>query len=329
MDSIGESFQVTTELGAVRHEQTTGCEGGDPLLSIVMAVHDGADYLPAAIDSILNQTFSQFEFLIVDDGSDSATKEILSQISDSRVQIITQSQQGLTRSLNTGLAKARGKYIARMDADDVAFPDRLERQFQYLEANPDVVALGTNVVYIDRDNRSLFMRRLPVNHDEIIKCQLSDWGGFLVHPSVMMRSQSVREIGGYDDSFRYAQDYDLWFRLADTGKLANLSSPLLYYRIHGKGLTQSRQNEQAQCREAILNRELAKRGYPTSIPLPDPYRIRINDARWMLKASARDGYVGTCLKSSARVIRSSIRDLALCPWLIGKCMFHSVFKTKL
>ncbi|HEU4588074.1 MAG TPA: glycosyltransferase [Gemmatimonadales bacterium] len=203
-----------------------------PRVSVVMPVHNGARYLERAIESILAQTFTDFEFVIVDDGSTDATPELLRryQAADRRVRVHRQPQAGLAVSLNRGCSVARGTYLARMDADDIAFRERFARQVEFLDRHPAVAVVGTAVVRIDAAGREIKQSGGPTSHEEIVRA-LRQYTCF-THPSVMLRAAALAAVGGYRNAYAPAEDYDLWLRLSERYELANLPEPLLYYRVH-------------------------------------------------------------------------------------------------
>jgi glycosyltransferase involved in cell wall biosynthesis len=203
-----------------------------PRVSVVMAVRNGAPYPEQAVDSILTQTFTDFEFVLIDDGSTDSTPEVLQryQAADPRVQVHHQENVGLTPSLNRGCARARGVYLARMDADDIAFRERLERQVEFLDRHPAVALLGSSVVRIDESSREIKLSACPTSHAEIVRA-LTEYNCF-THPTVMLRKDMLVAVGGYREAYRHAQDYDLWLRLAERYELGNLADPLLYYRVY-------------------------------------------------------------------------------------------------
>ena len=209
-----------------------------PSISVIMGVHNGAKYLRGAIDSILNQAFADFEFLIVNDASTDESTSILSSYADQRIKIINNSENlGLTKSLNKGLAIAQGEYIARMDADDISLPERFEVQKKFLDESPKIAVVGSATIIID-DNNKESGSKTPVTDPDLLKfyVQLKNQ---LTHSSVMFRKNVILEIGGYDESVKYAQDYDLWSRLLHKKiMLSNIEKPLLKYRFHQKSITQ-------------------------------------------------------------------------------------------
>jgi len=195
-----------------------------------MSVHNGSAYLHDAIESILDQTFDDFEFLIIDDASTDNSIEVIKSFRDQRIKIITNENNiGLTRSLNKGLGSARGKYIARMDADDISLPQRFEKQVQFLDSHPETGICGTWVQTTERSSELIW--KYPIDNDNI-KCSLIFESAF-AHPSVMMRRQVLADYNlTYSENFYYAQDYDLWVRCACHTGLANLSEVLLLLRQH-------------------------------------------------------------------------------------------------
>lgn len=224
-----------------------------PLISVLMAVRDGEQWLGEAIDSILSQTLADFEFLIIDDGSVDRTGALIALYHDRRISLLRNDRpQGLSRSLNLGLQRARGKYVARMDSDDVSLPQRLERQVAFLEEHPDVAACGSWIGTFGAADETW---RYPHGHEEI-RCQLL-FSAVLAHPTVMFRRESLLTSGLiYDESFPKAQDYDLWCRLADQGRLANLGEVLLRYRLHDRQASQSEMEIQNACADRVRSRQL-------------------------------------------------------------------------
>ena len=207
----------------------------DPLVTVLMAVHNGADYVEAAVESILRQSFADFEFLIVDDASTDDTPPRLARFTDPRIRRVrNETNLGLARSLNRGLALARGVLIARQDADDVSHASRLGEQVAFLEREPGVAVLGTQVRYIDARDRTVSAAPWPKSTSALaIRWQLLFDGPF-VHASVMFRRDIVwTELGGYDESFATSQDFELWSRVGAGGHaMRNLSATLVDFRIH-------------------------------------------------------------------------------------------------
>ncbi|MFE3869511.1 glycosyltransferase family 2 protein [Flavobacterium sp. LS2P90] len=211
-----------------------------PKITVLLPVYNCELYVQTAVESILNQTYTDFEFLIIDDASTDATVALIKKLEDSRIQLIEKPiNSGYTNSLNYGLQMAKGKYIARMDGDDISFPERFAKQIAYLETHPEVVVCGTTYKIIG-NNKPI---TLPENH-EAIKLGLL-WGNCISHPSVMIRKKILDEYSiKYDTSKEPAEDYDMWVRLLAVGKLHNLQEVLLEYRLYGNQVSRKRAEEQ-------------------------------------------------------------------------------------
>lgn len=214
-----------------------------PAVTVLLSVYNDRAYLPAAVDSILAQSFGDFELLIVDDGSTDGTAEYLAALADSRVRVLRNQQNaGLTRSLNRGLDAAAGRYVARMDADDLAGPERLERQVEFLDAYKAVGIVGSGRRLIDEAGRTIAdARAVPDDVGIRRKCLL---GNPFAHPTVMLRRDVLDAHGlRYDPAFRTAQDYELWTRLLCHTRGANVDEPLVRYRLRD-GVSRTNRAEQ-------------------------------------------------------------------------------------
>ena len=202
-------------------------------LSVVMAVYNQAETLNSAVKSILEQSFADFELVIVDDHSTDETPRLLSEWrqKDKRIKVISNSRHlGLTKSLNLGLKQVKTKLIARMDADDIALPERLKRQRDYLLSHPKIGLLGTAVRLIDETGKFLKVKQLPASPEKLRQSILSACP--FVHPTWMFRKSVLVEVGDYNEAFPYAQDYDLALRITARFSCANLLDPLLSYRVN-------------------------------------------------------------------------------------------------
>lgn len=208
-----------------------------------MPVRDGERFVAAAVDSVRTQTLPDLELLVIDDGSADATAAIITDIAghDPRVRLLRQPRDGLVAALNRGLAEAGAPLIARLDADDIALPDRLARQCEFMAAHPEVVLLGGWATVIDEHGaaRGKEMRPSP----DGIRATLARKSPF-IHPTVMFRSDAARQVGGYRAAFEAGEDYDFWLRLADSGEIAILPEVLIRYREHGGSVTRTRQLRQ-------------------------------------------------------------------------------------
>lgn len=203
----------------------------NPKISVIMSVYNGEKYLREAIESILNQTFTDFEFIIVNDGSTDGSLEIIQSYDDKRIKIINNEKNiGLTKSLNKALKVARGEYIARQDADDVSLPNRFEKQIKYLEKHPEVALLGTSVYLIDEKGKIIGKRMALAKPTFKELCK----GNRFSHGSVMFEKAVITELGGYNELLRYVQDYELWLRIAKSYEIRNLTQVLYKWRFHSK-----------------------------------------------------------------------------------------------
>ena len=222
-------------------------------ISIVMSVyindnrndyHELCLYLKQSIDSILRQTFTDFEFIIVNDGSSDSVKKLLDNFcqSDKRIKLFHQENKGLISSLNFGIEKSQGKYIARMDADDISLPERLEHQYRFMEDNTDVALLGSGIHYIDGNGKIFDTFYYPTSDIEL-KENLP-YSNYFAHSSVMMRTETVRILGGYSQVYLHAEDYDLWLRFSEVSSIANLPHTFVQYRVHNSNISSKNIHEQ-------------------------------------------------------------------------------------
>jgi glycosyltransferase involved in cell wall biosynthesis len=210
-----------------------GKGGPMPRVSVVLPVHNGEDQLQAAVESILAQTLDDLELIVIDDGSTDRTPALLQQFAerDPRVRVCRQDHGGIVAALNRGAGLARAAYLARMDADDIAVPDRLAKQAAFLDANPDIAMVGGSVEYILGEGRRARLRSLPTAPAEIAE-RLRAGKHCFVHPTVTMRTEALQQVGGYRTAFEGAEDADLWLRLAEQFRLANLPDVVLAKRVH-------------------------------------------------------------------------------------------------
>lgn len=207
-----------------------------PAITVAMSVHNGEPFLGEAIESVLAQTFGDFEFLVLDDGSTDESRSTIARIArrDARIRPIFRENRGLIASLNQLLSEARAPLIARMDADDICRPQRFERQLAFLAGHPDHGVVGSWSEDIDAQGRSIQSEaregeEQPVTHDAFV-ASIESGGPLLCHPSVIYRADVVRAVGGYHVAFRHCEDLDLWLRLTTRTRIASLPERLLRYR---------------------------------------------------------------------------------------------------
>jgi glycosyltransferase involved in cell wall biosynthesis len=250
-----------------------------PRLSVIMPVRDAQRHLAEAVESVLRQRFADFEFLVWDDGSTDASLAMLRRFAerDPRVKVASGPPRGYAEALNDLLARAAGEYVARMDADDVCLPDRFARQVEFLDRNPDVMCVGTATDRIDARGRWIG-RRVPPQDDAAIQQELLSGHNPIVHPSVLMRADAARAVGGYAVDLMPAEDLDLWLRLGERGRLANLSEVLFRYRMHPDSVSERSQAAQLANKRLAAERAWQRRGLPArELHLP-PWRA-LDDRR--------------------------------------------------
>ena len=211
-------------------------------LSVIMAVHNEEKFLRQAIMSILDQSFKEFEFIIVDDASSDTSPEIIRSIADEDKRIIALKNPhriGLTKSLNKALKLANGQLIARQDGDDISSLHRFKFQIETIKKDPNLAVIGTSYHVIDEQNRRIKTRSLPRIPNLLKRNQLA-------HGSVVMVKRVIQQLGGYNESFKYAQDYELWLRITRLThfKIRNLTQPLYYLRMQRKSVGYSKAFEQ-------------------------------------------------------------------------------------
>lgn len=224
-------------------------------ITVLMSVYNGEKFLRPAIDSILSQTYKDFEFVIYDDCSTDGTAEIIKSYKDSRIIYHHNEQnQGLTKNLADGFARAQTEYVARMDADDIAYPERLETQLRWMDAHPDISISGSSVSYFYETPGDMGIALQPAD-DETIKVLL--FTSFtLMHPSIIIRKADLDRNGlNYDSKFRYSQDHALYLKCIKYGlKFGNITTPLLYMRAHNGSISRALHGPQQECsRRARLN----------------------------------------------------------------------------
>ena len=237
-----------------------------PPVSVIMAVHNGAQYVAEAIESVLCQTHQGFEFIVVDDGSTDATSKILAEYvaRDGRIEVISQVNTDQPESLNRALAAASNDWVAVLDADDVCMPHRLDAQLRMIQQEPSIRVLGASAVLIDSNGEIRGIRHHPPNSVSEYRKMVRENDVFRVaHPSVIMHRPTILALGGYDPSFGPAADAELWSRVSDDHVIVNLPEPVIYYRIHSDSMSVRRFGEQQRkFRWLRARQEARRRGLP-------------------------------------------------------------------
>lgn len=234
----------------------TKCSDCNPEVSVLLPVYNSASYLRESIESILNQSFKKFELLIICEPCTDVSVEIINSYNDYRIVYIQNNVRlGLVNSLNKGIELARGKYIARMDADDISLPERLARQVVFLENHPEIGVLGTGFQIIDSCGKTSYAVQFPAQ-DCVLRWCLCFYSP-IVHPSVMMRRDIVASLGGYSAEMKYAEDYDLWQRLSCVTRLSNLQEVLFYLRKHNANVSTVNLKEHLRYCYQVSNRMIS------------------------------------------------------------------------
>lgn len=238
-------------------------------VTVLMPVYNGEKYLSEAIESILQQTFTDYELLIINDGSNDRTVQIIEKYVDPRIRLIhNQENLGLISSLNKGLDLAQGQYIARMDCDDVCHPERLRKQVEFMDAHPEIGVCGTWVELIGEKSG---VWRYPIDHDEIRASLILE--SVLAHPSVIIRKSKFKEYKlYYDPAYMHAEDFELWHRCSDHFLLANLPEVLLKYRITASSTSRSNRDKQLESLRQIYEKSLASLNIALT---EDDYKIHL------------------------------------------------------
>lgn len=272
------------------------------LVSIIMSNYNTPEeYLRVAIESVLNQTYTNFEFIIIDDCSTDDSPEIINSYNDERIIVLRNEQNlGITKSLNRGLAIAKGEFVARMDADDVCFPERLEKQYAYMKKNPQVIVCGCGVELIGnwekKYSNKVICREIPERDLHRIYLLFGNHVN-IVHPTAMFRHSALisNEIK-YDNRYTYAQDFRMWVECSKYGECRNLNEVLLNYRVHSNAVTVSKKEQQKDCAKRIMEEQLSWLG----LTLPDNWE----NIHWGL-LKERKPYDTECKKWIKRIIEKN------------------------
>ena len=282
----------------------------NPEISVLMPVYNAEKYLSQAIESVLQQTLSNFEFVIINDGSTDTSLKILQHYAaqDSRIRLISRENKGLVATLNEGINLINTPLIARMDADDLCRPARFEKQMAYMAEHPECVALGTRVMLIDSEGCPIVEFADKIEHESIDAAHLAEQGGSIVHPSVVIRKNALASAGGYRPEFIHAEDLDLFLRLAEIGRLANLPDVLLDYRQHTNSIGYSHRQLQLESARHAVADAYNRRGlkYENNNETIAPSNQTVSEiyskwAWWALKG----GNIRTARKYALRVLLRS------------------------
>ena len=296
-----------------------------PVVSVLMPIHNAELTLVEALDSILTQTFSDFELIAVDDGSTDQSLSILRRFAerDPRVRIISRANTGIAGALNEAIAVARGEFLARMDADDVSLPTRFEKQVAFLREHPEVVLLGSRVLLVEPFGTPMYETSHDLDHAHIDADLLRGVGWAVVHPVAMMRAEAVRATGGYRADRVPIEDLDLFLRMTEAGKAANLPDILLHYRQHLESTNHKRFHEQEGKKLACVSDAYARRGatMPTNWEPPPRHQMTTQAelSQWAW-AALKHHRIPAARKHAMSVLR--LKPLSLQSWRLMYCVLR-------
>ncbi len=291
-----------------------------PRVSVILPVFNRERYLPQAIQSVLSQSFADFELLLLNDGSDDRSGEIAAQAAkvDSRAVLVEGPRRGVVYQRNLGVKMAKADLIALMDSDDISLSDRLASQVRFMEGRPECVALGTQALRVDEDGLPINDWRVPESHEQIDAAHMNGESGMIINPTAMIRKRAILQAGGYRDGFyNAAEDYDLFLRLGEIGRLANLPQVLLRYRLHVESLTWARAEQQRLMVRRALQDAWDRRKLPP--PMPPPFgEMRAPSEEELIWEWARFAFCArnfrTTRKQALKLLRRHPADLRR--WLL-------------
>ncbi|MDP6525628.1 MAG: glycosyltransferase [Kiritimatiellia bacterium] len=295
-----------------------------PRISVLIPVFNGQKDLAETLESVLQQTYDDWEMIAIDDGSSDRTPEILVAYGDRdrRIRVVRQDNAGITKALNAGITHVRGDYVARLDCGDICVPERFERQTSFLEAHPDVVVVGSFAERVTPEGWPVDVCRPPCDHEAIDGLYMSGHGGGILHTAAMIRGTALQEVKGYREEFTCAQDTDLWLRLGETGRLANIPEVLLVIRHSLFGISSSMRSLQIEMSRRAIHCARERRGLqaleePPQRWLPEGKADLI--ASWA-RSALLEGHYGTASRCAWKallrkpdwlMVRVLLRALAL------------------
>lgn len=291
----------------------------EPAVTVLMPVYNAERFVAQTMDTVLAQTFGDFEFVIINDGSTDRSPEILQHYAkrDGRIRLVSRANTGYVVALNEGLGLARGELVARIDADDLAHPKRLELQVARMRAEPGLVALGSNADAIDEDGYPIGEYPVPLTHEEIEAAHLRG-SSSIHHPAVMLRTEAMRRVGGYRKELMPCEDFDLWLRLGEVGRLANLPEKLLTKRLFVGSAVASNLEKQEKLVKTILQHTWRRRGLGGEPSVPRNKLLgRVDLYRQWGWMALRGGHLRTSRRYAMRAILS--RPLDKASWRLALC----------
>jgi len=281
----------------------------NPEVSVLMSVYNGERYLNRALQSLLEQSFTDFEIVLIDDGSTDRSREIMGSYSDPRIRIVDQENRGLTKSLNRAASVARGEFLARQDADDLSLPDRLETQVEFLNRAPEAVAVGSDWETIDGEGK-VRTRQLAIVRDVWLRATLPI-GNRLCHGAMTIRRSAFERAGGYDERYRYSQDYELWWRMARIGRLYHIPRVLYRHRQHETSVTSRHGETQIEYAQEIRRQVIREW-------LSDPKGYEEVIHRWGEDDPAVDSLPDDFAAERKRLMVRYLGELAVCLCFVNR-----------
>ena len=234
----------------------------EPKISIIIPTYNQAEYLQEAIESVLNQTYKNIEIIIIDDGSTDNTLKVVNSFNDNKIIFIQQRNKGASSARNTGIKEANGEYIAFLDSDDLWLKDKLRKQIDFMRENPEVGLLGTGCFQMIDTNKMIYKKIFP-HKNEILQKNLIQYNPF-IQSSVIVRKDVFNDIGLYDEKFKESEDYDLWLRIAQKYKIANLKQALTTKKYSKVGLSKNKDSKQLYFALKARKNAISRKQYPRS-----------------------------------------------------------------
>jgi len=231
-------------------------------ISIIIPTYNQAEYLQEAVDSVLNQTYKNIEIIIIDDGSTDNTLKVVNSFNDNKIIFIQQRNKGASSARNTGIKEANGEYIAFLDSDDLWLKDKLRKQIDFMRENQKVGLLGTGCFQVIDTNKMIYKKIFP-HKNEILQKDLIKYNPF-IQSSVMVRKNVFNDIGLYDEKFKESEDYDLWLRIAQKYKIANLKQALVTKKYSKAGLSKNKDSKQLYFALKARKNAISRKQYPKS-----------------------------------------------------------------
>jgi GT2 family glycosyltransferase len=304
--------------------------GSDDVISVLMPVYNAERYLEPAIDSILAQTYRDYELIVVDDGSTDATVSMVSQYAarDARIKLIQQQHLGHSAALNVGLQHCQYRWVAIMDGDDIALPQRLERQLEMTKTDPEVVIWGTDGYHINARGEILSSFRVgPTSKEECRRMRRDAEIVQAIHPTVLINREVAIRAGGYDETHAPAGDIDLFDRMLQFGDLVTIPEPLIQYRIHGASLSMTKAARMAMLRRFVLARQRHRRAFGQELTLRE---FLVEDARRPRAVRLRDWIImrGNLLYRQGGLYYGERRYVKAALALIGAAVLRPIHSSR-